>query len=77
MVSTANGCRLYVISRDEHEPDAVWVTEIWDTKADHDNSLNLPGIRELIGRAMPIIDGPPQKGQELTVIGGFGIWENA
>ncbi len=75
MVSTARGCRLYAISRDENEPDAVWVTEIWDTKEDHDNSLKVPGVRELIGRAMPIIDGPPQRGQELTVVGGFGIQE--
>ena len=77
MVATAKGCRLYAISRDDSEPDAVWITEIWDTKEDHDNSLKVPGVRELIGRAMPIIDGPLQKGQELTVIGGFGIWENA
>ena len=76
MVATAKGCRLYAISRDDSEPDAVWITEIWDTKEDHDNSLKVPGVRELIGRAMPIIDGPPQRGQELTVIGGFGIWEN-
>ena len=77
MVATAKGCRLYAISRDDSEPDAVWITEIWDTKEDHDNSLKVPGVRELIGRAMPIIDGPPQRGQELTVIGGFGIRENA
>jgi len=27
----------------------------------------------LIGQAMPLLDGQPQKGQELEMLGGFGI----
>lgn len=73
LVSTAKGCHLYMVSLDESEKDAVWVTEAWDSKDDHDNSLSVPGVRELIAQDMPILDGMPQKGQELQILGGAGI----
>ncbi|MCB0636141.1 MAG: antibiotic biosynthesis monooxygenase [Lewinella sp.] len=73
LVSTAKGCRLYAVSKDPTDEHAVWITEIWDTKADHDQSLQLPGVRELIGQAMPLLDGMPQKGQELEILGGAGV----
>jgi quinol monooxygenase YgiN len=73
LVSNAEGCKLYVIGKDPNEVNAVYVTEIWNSKEDHDNSLKIAGVRELIMTAMPIIDGIPQKGQELEILGGTGI----
>jgi quinol monooxygenase YgiN len=73
LVSTAKGCRLYVIGKDANDLNAVYVTEIWDSKEDHDDSLNLDGVKELISRAIPIFDGKPSKGQELEILGGAGI----
>ena len=73
LVSTAPGCHLYLVSKDNSDEHAVWVTEVWDTKADHDNSLNMAGVKELIAQAMPILNGKPEKGQELRVLGGAGI----
>lgn len=73
LVSTAKGCKLYVIGKDQHEAHSVFVTEIWESKDDHDNSLNVPGVKDLIIRAMPLLDGQPGKGQELEVLGGWGI----
>ena len=73
LVSDAKGCRLYVISQDKNDLHSVWVTEIWDSQADHDVSLQVPAVRALIAQAMPIPDGMPQKGQELEVIGGKGV----
>ena len=73
LVSTAKGCRLYVIGKDPQNPDSVHVTEIWDSKEDHDNSLQVEGVRELIAKAMPLLDGPPKRGQELVILGGHGI----
>ena len=72
-VSAAKGCRLYLISKDPNDKNAIWVTEVWDSKEDHDNSLKLENIRATIMRAMPLIDGMPQKGQEFEVLGGLGI----
>lgn len=73
LVSTAKGCKVYVIGKDPNDLNAVYVTEIWDSKEDHDNSLKVEGVRELIMKAMPLLDGPPQKGQELEVLGGVGV----
>ena len=73
LVSTAKGCKLYVIGKDQNDINAVYVTEIWESKEDHDNSLSVKGVRELIMKAMPIMDGQPQKVQELEILGGAGI----
>lgn len=73
LVSTANGCNLYVISKDNNDNNTVWITEIWESKEDHDNSLKVEGVKELISKAIPILEGQPQKGQELEVLGGKGI----
>ncbi len=73
LVGTAQGCRLYLVSRDNSTPDTVWVTEVWDSQADHDKSLQVSGVRELIGEAMPLLAGQPEKGQVLNVLGGFGM----
>ncbi len=73
LVSTAKGCKLYVIGKDLDDLKSVYVTEIWDSKEDHDNSLKDEGVKELIMKAMPLLDGQPTKGQELEILGGSGI----
>ncbi|MEX2456810.1 MAG: antibiotic biosynthesis monooxygenase [Balneolaceae bacterium] len=73
LVSTAQGCHLYLISKDTENENNIWVNELWDSKEDHDNSLNIEGVKELIMKAIPLIDGQPEKGVELEVIGGAGI----
>ena len=55
------------------EKHAIWVSEIWDSKEDHDNSLKVKGVMELIGQAMPLLDGKPEKGEALNLLGGFGL----
>ena len=73
LVMKVKGCRLYVVSRTPAEPQAIFVTEIWESKEDHDNSLKLQDVQELIKKAFPILDGMPARGQELEISGGTGI----
>lgn len=73
LVSNAEGCKLYVIGKAENDQNAVYVTEIWENKENHDNSLKLAGVKEMIMEAMPLLDGQPTKGQELEILGGAGI----
>lgn len=73
LMQTAKGCHLYAVGIDPENADEIWVTEIWDNKEAHDNSLQLPGVKELIGKAIPILDGSPTKGQEWHILGGTGI----
>lgn len=76
LVSTSKGCKIYVIGFDTNEDNAVFITEIWETKEDHDNSLKVDGVRELIIKAMPLLEGHPTKGQEIEILGGVGIESN-
>ncbi len=73
LVSRAKGCQLYLVSLDEDEPDTIWTTEIWDSREDHENSLSVIGVKELISQATPLFTAPPEKVKEIKIIGGFGI----
>jgi quinol monooxygenase YgiN len=73
VVETVKGCKLYLVALDDNDLDSVFVTEIWDSKEDHDNSLKIKGVKELIMKAMPILEGQPVKGQEFQIVGGTGV----
>ena len=73
LVSTAKGCHLYTIGIDKSDSNLIWVTEIWDSKEDHDNSLKLDGVIELISQAIPLLDEKRSKGKEIDIQGGVGI----
>jgi quinol monooxygenase YgiN len=49
------GNLVYIVAKDAADPDAVWITEVWRSKADHAASLSLPQVRDAIARARPII----------------------
>jgi quinol monooxygenase YgiN len=68
LMSNAKGCELYTVSLNRNDKQNVWITEIWTTKEDHDNSLSVDGVRELISKAMPLLANPPNKGQELEIV---------
>lgn len=51
------GCIAYLIAEDAKDPDGIWITEIWDAKASHDASLQLPAVRDAIARGRPLIAG--------------------
>jgi len=72
-LKAAKGCDVYAIGKDANDTNSVWITEIWHSKEDHDNSLKLDSVKSVIMKAMPILDGMPQKGQELEIVGGLGV----
>ena len=73
LMENAKGCILYVVNKEAGNPDSIYVMEVWESKEDHDNSLNVSGVRELITQAMPILDGKPERGMTLEVLGGKGL----
>lgn len=66
----AQGCYQYMVAQAQQDPENIWVTEIWSSKADHDASLKLDGVNELIQKAMLLIAEPPQSGTETNLLGG-------
>lgn len=66
------GCISYVIANDPAEPDALWITEVWEDTASHQASLTLPAVQAAIGRGRPLIAGFSNR-VETVPLGGVGI----
>ena len=66
------GCRSYVVARDPDDPDALWVTEVWDSREAHQASLELPSVREAIATGRPMIAGFGER-FETAPVGGHGL----
>ncbi|HKK10270.1 MAG TPA: antibiotic biosynthesis monooxygenase family protein [Bacteroidales bacterium] len=64
------GCIQYIIAQEVKNKDIIWVTEIWTSKKAHDASLQLPEIKSIIAKAMPLIDNTNGPGAETVPIGG-------
>ena len=47
------GCLSYVVAADPADPDALWITEVWDTQASHQASLALPAVKAAITKGRP------------------------
>ena len=66
------GCLSYIVAQDPTNPDALWVTEVWASQAEHQASLSLPSVRAAIAQARPIIAGFGER-FETTPVGGQGL----
>lgn len=66
------GCLSYVVAQDPADADAIWITEVWDSKASHKASLSLPSVQAAIARGRPLIAGFEQH-VETAPVGGHGI----
>jgi quinol monooxygenase YgiN len=71
-ISKMPGCLSYIVARDPASADALWITEVWDNAASHKASLSLPGVRNAIAKAKPLIAG---FGESFTTepVGGVGL----
>ena len=66
------GCLSYVVALDPRDADAIWITEVWDSKESHAASLQLPAVREAIKRGRPLIASFGE--QTVTEpVGGYGL----
>src|SRR5688572_10442479 len=71
-VSGMPGCLSYVVAQDPNDADAIWITEVWDSEANHKASLSLPSAKDAISRGRPLIAGFDQH-VETVPVGGHGI----
>ena len=71
-VSNMPGCLSYVVAKDSKDEHTIWVTEVWDTKENHDASLSLPSVTKAISAARPMISA---FGNQVitTPVGGYGL----
>jgi enamine deaminase RidA (YjgF/YER057c/UK114 family)/quinol monooxygenase YgiN len=66
------GCLSYVVATDPRDGDALWITEVWDSADSHKASLSLPGVKEAITKARPLIASFGDSVQSEP-IGGYGL----
>lgn len=66
------GCLSYVVATDTTDPDAIWVTEVWDSEASHTASLALPSVQQAIAKGRPLIAGFGP-GAVTAPLGGTGL----
>ena len=66
------GCLSYVVAKDPADADAIWITEVWDSRASHAASLQLPAVQYAIRRGRPLIAGF-DNGHETIPVGGVGL----
>ena len=66
------GCLSYVVAADSAEPDALWVTEVWDSQASHQASLQRPAVQAAISKGRPLIAGFSNR-VATAPIGGHGL----
>jgi quinol monooxygenase YgiN len=66
------GCLSYVLAKDPTNPDAIWITETWDSAESHKASLQLPAVQKAIAKARPIIAGFGER-FETQPVGGVGL----
>jgi quinol monooxygenase YgiN len=71
-VSGMPGCLSYVVAKDPTDPDAVWITEAWESQDRHKASLSLPSVQAAITKARPIIAGFGER-FETEPVGGHGL----
>lgn len=72
LMSTVPGNEIYIVGTEANDADAVRVVEVWVSEAAHDESLTVPGVRELIAKALPLLSGTPS-GTVWTPAGGRGL----
>ena len=51
------GNMAYLNGEDSANLDAIWIVELWETKAAHAASLGLPAVKEAIKKGRPLIAG--------------------
>ena len=66
------GCQAFIIAADSARDDGIWITEIWDSKASHDQSLKLPKVLDALEKGRPLITGIGTQA-ETTPLGGIGL----
>ena len=71
-ISGMPGCLSYVVAEDNKDENALWITEVWETREHHTASLALPSVQEAIAKGRPIIASFGER-FETTPLGGQGL----
>jgi quinol monooxygenase YgiN len=66
------GCLSYIVAKDATEADAVWITEVWNSRESHQAALALPAVQQAMAKGRPLIAGFGAR-FETQPVGGQGL----
>ena len=52
---TVSGCLSFIVAEDAADDDVLWITEVWESQAAHEASLQTPPIKESLSDADTLI----------------------
>jgi quinol monooxygenase YgiN len=70
--SAMPGCLSYIVANDPQDPDAIWITEVWDSIDSHHASLAIPAVKQAMVEGRPLITGFGER-FETRPLGGYGL----
>ncbi|MGQ7843392.1 putative quinol monooxygenase [Granulosicoccus sp. 3-233] len=69
------GCLSYIVARDNFDEDTVWITEVWESRAAHERSLDSSAVQKAIAEGKHLISAfghrvetVPVGGQDLPTV---------
>jgi quinol monooxygenase YgiN len=51
------GCLSFIVAEDAVDENVLWITEVWESQASHEASLEAPPIKETLTDAYTLISG--------------------
>ena len=45
----------YIVSKDSEDPNGIWISEVWETRQQHLESLNLESVKQAMAQGKPLI----------------------
>jgi quinol monooxygenase YgiN/mannose-6-phosphate isomerase-like protein (cupin superfamily) len=60
LVAEAPGCQMWLVHRDQADPDVVRVNEIWASRKQRDAALELDGVPESTASVIELLRGDPE-----------------
>ena len=61
------GKLVYLIQLEQDDPDAFWITEVWQTKAHYDACLSLPQVQRGMELGRPLLAGIEHRTETIPV----------
>jgi quinol monooxygenase YgiN len=71
-IGSMPGCLSYIVAEDPADENALWITEVWDSRDSHQASLSLAAVQRAIEIARPHITGFGER-FETVPVGGHGL----
>lgn len=71
-IANMPGCLSYIVSKVSEDENVIWVTEVWESKEAHKESLKLPSVQKAMNQGRPLIIEFSEQ-IELETVGGHGL----